>query len=207
MINSVKQFLQTSKDLINQLKFKELYFYAKQYFSFPGEMSELWQTLKSIKAPLSYSNILPGYTTYEDLNDAYIGSKDLDNLNSQFKVDLPDMTFHEILKVVRELYPASLNKTRVLMLLEKDDIPCSQVELRIASPYAGDNNYCKIQISYVQEGQEINQVITLETISKSELNWIPGLCIAYKYYEIEQQMYGNEQDILEVLKEIREGKL
>ena len=63
MLNSVKQFLQTSKDLINQLKFKELYFYAKQYFSFPSEMSELWQTLKSIKAPLSYSNILPKFDT------------------------------------------------------------------------------------------------------------------------------------------------
>ena len=207
MINSVKQFLQTSKDLINQLKFKELYFYAKQYFSFPGEMSEFWQTLKSIKAPLSYSNILPGYTTYEDLNDAYIGSKDLDNLNSQFKVDLPNMTFHEILKVVRELYPASLNKTRVLMLLEKDDIPCYQVELRIASPYAGDNNYCKLQISYIQEGQGINQVIALEAISKSKLNWIPGLCIAYKDYELDRQLEGNKIDILDTLDDIREGKL
>jgi hypothetical protein len=93
------------------------------------------------------------------------------------------MTFHEILKVVRELYPAVLDKKRVLMLLEKDDIQCHSVELKIASsPYGlgtSDGNL-KIQLSYIQEGQSINQIIFLEPISKLILNWIPGLCIAYK---------------------------
>ena len=94
------------------------------------------------------------------------------------------------------------------MLLEKDDIPCYSVELKVSSVgFDSNGSYCQVQISYIQEGQTINQIINLEVISKSKLNYIPGLCIAYKDYELEQQMYGNEQDILEVLKEIREGKL
>ena len=37
----------------------------------------------------------------------------------------------------------------------------------------------------------------LEAISKSKLNYIPGLCIACKDYELDRQFEGNKIDILD----------
>lgn len=205
MLPTVTLFLQTNRDLVNQFKFEELYSHAKSYFDSPNQMAELWQSLKSVKAPLSYSDILPGYEKYEDLNDTFIRSSDLDKLNTQVEINLPDMTFHEILKIVRELFPNVLDRRRVEMLLQKTDTSCSYVKLTV-SPNAISSR-CKIQISYIQLGTVIDQVIPLETVLKNNLDYIPGLCIAYKSNRINASMRSIEEDILDVLKMVREGKL
>ena len=45
---SVKKFIQQSRKLIDECNFKDLYHYAKAYFNFDAEMTDLWQLLKSI---------------------------------------------------------------------------------------------------------------------------------------------------------------
>lgn len=208
MLKEVREFLKQHKDIIIDFDFRELYSKAKQQLTTIG-MKEMWGVLKTINAPLSYKNILPKYTKYENLDDIQPSIKTLQNLNSLVEIKLPDMTYYEILKIIRELYPGYLSKSDYRKHIQKEEnIPCHHCKLSIHPPiYPDIHSYCYLQLEFIPLGttKSINKVIL--STSFRILNYIPGLCIAYNKVNLKEYIKQEELDILSTLEEIREGKI
>ena len=203
MDSNVKSFIKDNKDLIIDRNFKLLN--VKMQKSLTHQMQyEVWTMLKKV-TPISCKNVTnKTYENYIEIDTKNIPKDILENINSQIAIDLPDMTFHEILKIVSELYVGVLDEARVKMLLGMIDISCHKCKLSI-SPY--DAEPFKIMLSYIELGSTLTAVIKLETIPNSRLKVIPGLCVCYDISKLIEQLNTNKLDILSTLNEVREGKL
>ena len=205
MDSNVKSFIKDNKDLIIDRNFKLLN--VKMQKSLTHQMQqEVWAMLKKV-TPISCKNVTnKTYENYIEIDTKNIPKDILENINSQIEIDLPDMTFHEILKIVSELYVGVLDKARVKMLLGMADISCHKCKLSIASPYDVTEPF-KIMISYIELGSTLTTIIKLETIPNSRLKVIPGLCVCYDMSKLIEQLNTNKLDILSTLNEVREGRI